>query len=228
MTENKLIYDQRERLNQVIDDSEISDRYIMFLYDVKRAKYLRNDLNNLQKTVDNSIVQEFCLDMKEVSTNECGLDYDCDTIMKSVKPIPKPLELHLKSALTNVKPTNKISVPFNFVEKNRALYSQYSPFNKSVFAFLDVDSHIYLISMSPLVKMIDCITVSGIFESPQDLQDYRNCCNCTEVTCYDSDLTDYPLQAHHIDSIGQEIFKQLTDKLRIPEDNINNSNNDQS
>lgn len=224
MTENKLIYDQRERLNQIIDDSEISDRYIMFLYDIKRAKYLRRDLNDLQKTVDNSIIQEFCLEMQEASINDCGIDYDCGTIMKSVQPIPKPLELHLKSAITKVKPTNKIALPFNFLDKSRAITSNYSSFPNSIYAFLDTDLHIYLVSTSPLVKMIECLTVAGIFESPSDLQNYKNCCGCDNITCYDSNLTDYPLQGHHIDMISEEIFQTLVNKLKVQEDQINNSN----
>lgn len=224
MTENKLIYDLREKLNQIIDDSEISDRYIMYLYNLKRAKYLRQDLNNFQKTVDNSIIQEFCLEMEEVSINDCGVDYECGTIMRSVKPIPKPLELHLKSAITKVKPTNKTSLPFNYVEKSRAILSNYSSFPGSVYSFLDVDLHIYILSTSPTVKMIDCLTVAGIFESPEQLRDYKNCCDCSNITCYDSDLTEYPLQAHHIDTISEEIFQVLVNKLKIPEDKINNSN----
>ena len=224
MTENKLIFDQRERLSQVIDDSDISDRYIMFLYNLKRAKYLRQDLNNLQKTVDNSIIQEFCLEMEEVSINDCNVDYECGTIMRSVKPIPKPLELHLKSAITKVKPTNKIALPFNYVDKSRAIYSQYSVFGNSIYSFLDVDLHIYLVSTSELVKMIDCLTVAGIFESPEELYNYKNCCGCNDsLPCYDSDFTEYPLQAHHIDTISEEIFQVLVNKLKVPEDKINNS-----
>jgi len=226
MTENKLIFDIRERLNQVIDDSEISDRYIMYLYNLKRSKYLRNDLNNLQKTIDNSIIQEFCLEMEEVSINDCNVDYECGTIVRSVKPIPKPLELHLKSAITKVKPTNKTALPFTHIDKSRAIFSQYSPYAGSIYSFLDVDLHIYLISTSPTVKMIDCLTVAGIFESPEELRDYKNCCGCNDVTCYDSDLTDYPLQAHHIDSISEEIFQLLVNKLKIPEDKINNSDSE--
>lgn len=223
----ELEYDVRELLHQYGDDTTISSRYIMYLWGTKRSKYLRNDLNNLQKTIDTSILQTLCLELEEVSINQCGLDYDCETIMRTKKPIPKPLELHLKSAITSVKSTNRIDVPFNFVEKSRAIYSKFSPFGKAIYSFLDDDMHIYLISESEVVKMIECITVTGIFEDPLDLKNYTNCCKCeTPTTCFNEDTTEYPLQAHHIDSIREEIIQTLIRTLQIPEDKANNSNDD--
>jgi hypothetical protein len=146
MTISKLVYDVRTAIRDTVDDTRFSDKYIIYLYNLKRSKYLRNDANNLQKLIDTSILQKFCMDMEEVSINECGLDYDCDTIMRSKTTIPLPLELHLKSAITEIKPSVKITKPFNFVNKERAIWSQYSPFAESIYAFLDIDKKIYLIS----------------------------------------------------------------------------------
>lgn len=225
MTISKIIYDIRTAIKDTVDDSKFSDRYITYLYNLKRSKYLRNDANNLQKLIDTSILQKFCMDMEEVSINECGLDYDCGTIMRSTKVIPTPLELHLKSAITEVKPTLKITQPFNFVNKERAIWSQYSPFSESIYAFLDTDKKIYLISKSETVKLIDCITVTGIFEDPLELKNYKNCCGCDDaITCFDEDTTEYPLQAHHIDNIRNEIIQTLVGTLKLPEDKINDAN----
>jgi hypothetical protein len=225
MTISKLVYDIRTAIRDTVDDTRFSDKYIIYLYNLKRSKYLRNDANNLQKLIDTSILQKFCMDMEEVSVNECGLDYDCDTIMRSKTTIPLPLELHLKSAITEVKPTLKITKPFNFVNKERAIWSQYSPFAESIYAFLDTDKKIYLISKSETVKLIDCVTVTGIFEDPLELQNYKNCCNCKDSKpCFDENTTEYPLQGHHIDSIRLEIIKDLVGSLNIPEDKINDAN----
>lgn len=222
---SKLIYDVRTAIKDTVDDSRFSDRYILYLYNLKRSKYLRNDANNLQKLIDNSVLQKFCMDMEKVSVNECGLDYDCGTIMRTKGTIPIPLELHLKSAITEVKPSVKITKPFNFVNKERAVWSQYSPFSDSIYAFLDTDNYIYLISKSETVKMIDCVTVTGIFEDPLELQNYKNCCGCDDVKpCFDENETEYPLQAHHIDNIRLEIIRDLIGSLNIPKDEINDAN----
>ena len=166
------------------------------------------------------------MELEKVSISECGLNYDCETIMRTKLPIPTPLELHLKSAITEVKPSIITGKPFNFVTKEKAIWSQYSTFPESIYAFLDTDMKIYLISKSETVKLIDCITVTGIFEDPLELQNYKNCCGCEDSKfCFDENETDYPLQAHHIDSIKSEIVQSLIGTLQIQEDQINDANN---
>jgi hypothetical protein len=224
-TTAEIIYDVREAVRQTTDDSEISDKYILYLYNIKRSKYLRQDLNNLQKTIDISILQTLCLELEEVNVNECGLDLECETIMRTKRPLPKLLELHLKPSIVTVKPTTRTSLPFNFTTKERAIYSKYSPFNRSIFAFLDADNHIYLISESDEVKLLECLTITAIFEDPLELQNYTNCCGCTpaENPCFDYFNSKYPIQAHHIDIIRNEIVQTLIGTLSFPEDKNNNS-----
>lgn len=224
MTIAQLIYDVRESIRQVTDDSNLSDRYIIYLWNLKRSKYLRNDLNNYQKTVDNSILQKLCLELEEVSISECNIEYDCGTIMRTKQKIPTPLELSLKTAITEVKPVTRLVVSFNFVNKERAVYSKYSNFGNAIYAFLDEDEYIYLVSESNAVKLIECVTVTGIFENPLELKNYKNCCKCEIPTaCYDDLTTEYPLQAHHVDNIRAEIVKTLIGTLQLPDDKNNNA-----
>jgi len=222
---NELIYDIREGLREFSDDSEIDNRYIIYLYNIKRSKYLRRDLNNYQKTTDNSIKQTLCLEMEEVSIDECGLDYNCETILRSVKPIPTPLELHTKVAITTIKPTNRISKPFNFVSKDRIPYIEGSSFSSSIYTFIDVDNHVYVYSLSDAYRLIECLTVTGIFENPLELENFSNCCGCSSDTekCFDINNTEYPIQPHYIDLIREEIIKDLLITKRIPEDKTNDS-----
>lgn len=229
MNLNKIIYDVREMIKLYSDDSEISDRYITHLYNIKRAKYLRQDLNNMQKTTDVSITQTFCLGLEVVSADVCGMDIQCDKILRTKKPIPNPIELHTKVAITSVRPTNRISIPFNFVSKEKALYSQNSPFNKGIFAFLDNDKRIYLLSTTDTLNLMECVTVTGVFEDPLDLVNYTNCCNCTEPTtvCFDEATTDYPIQPHYVDLIKSEIVAELVKRINLQEDRENDANDHQ-
>jgi hypothetical protein len=222
-----IIYDVRESLKAYTDDSEISNEYIIYLYGIKRSKYLRQDLNNYQRTTDISVTQTLCLGLERVSVNECGLDLDCATIVRTKKPIPQPLELHIKSAITSVKSTERISIPFNFVTKQKAIYSQYSPFNKAIFAFLDNDKYIYLISEDETLNLLECLTITGVFEDPLELANYSNCCSCENMSpCFDEMTSNYPLQPHYIDLIKNEIVNELIKKLNIQEDTKNNSVDD--
>lgn len=222
-TIKELIYDVREVLNQYADDSNLSDRYILHLWNLKRSKYLRNDLNNLQKTTDISTTQTLCLEVEEVSAEQCGINYSCDTILRTVKPIPKPLELNLNPAIISVKSILRLDKPFNFVTKAKALYSNNAPFKNGVYVFLDDDLRLYFVSgMSELKAFLECITVTAIFENPDELKNYFNCCNCeTPAQCFDDDIDQYPIPAHHIDSIRNEIVELLLNKFKFPEDKVN-------
>lgn len=218
---DKIIYDAREAINAYTEDLEIDNRYIIYLYGIKRAKYLRQDLNNLNKTIDLSIQQQLCLDMIEVSSNECSLDFECDTLLRSKDPLPKLIELHTKSAIINVKPSNRMAIPFNFMTKERLYYLEGASYPNSMYAFLDTDGHIYVYSNNDSYKMLECISVTGVFEDPLDLANYRNCCGCDDVQpCFDELTSEYPLQPHFIDLIKNEIVQELILKLRIPEGNV--------
>lgn len=221
---NEIIYDVREALNAFSDDYEVDDRYILYLYDIKRAKYLRQDINNYQKTIDNSVKQTICLGMEEVDGNECSIDYSCGTILRSKQSIPRPIEAHTKVAITKVKPVTRIGVPFSFISKDKAPFIENSPFPNALYAFLDVDNYIYVYSKSESYKLLDCITVTGVFEDPTSLSTYSTCCNCEESSaCFDINESDYPLQPHYIDVIREEIIKDLIRSMQIPEDKVNNS-----
>lgn len=225
---NKIIYDIRESLSLRSDDSEIDNRYISYLLGLKRAKYLRQDLNNFQRTTDITVTQTFCSKLVKVSASECLTDFSCEFIYRTEKPIPKPIELHIKSAITSVKPVSRTSVPFSFITKQMASFALTgSAFPNRIYAFLDNDMHIYLISSNEAIGLIDCLTITGIFEDPLLLSEYSNCCNCeNETPCFDEENTEYPLQPHYVDLIKLEIVKELSILNKIEEDEINNSDDD--
>ena len=219
---NKIIYDIRETLKSYTEDNELDNRYLIHLLNLKRAKYLRQELNNYQRTTDVSVTQTLCLELEEVSSLQCGINISCEKILRTKKPIPQPLELHIKSSIINIKSSKRLDIPFNFISKEKAVYSKYSPFNKSIYVYLDNDKHLYLISELNTLNLIDCITVTGIFEDPLELKNYYNCCECeTPSSCFDEEISNYPLQPHYIDLIKSEISKELILNLKTPEDTVN-------
>lgn len=224
---DKLVYDVREYIKSFTDDSEIDDRHIIHLYNIKRVKYLRQGLNNYQRSIDNSILQTLCVGLEEVSISECDISYECGKILRSKQPIPTPIELHTKVAITKVKPTNRISIPFSFVNKDKIAFLEGATFKNNLYAFLDDDEYIYIISPNDeAYKLLECITVTGIFEDPLELSKYSNCCNCTTTApCFNELESDYPLQPHYIDIIKQEIVNELIGVRQTVEDKTNDSNN---
>lgn len=220
----ELIYDVREAVREYQDDSELDNRYITYLYNIKRAKYLRRELNNYSRSIDNSSQQTLCLSMELVDGDDCG--DDCPKLLRSTLVLPKPLELHSKVAIARVRPSNKISIPFNFITKERIAFIEGTSFVDSLYAFIDTDNYLYVYSLGDGYKLLDCVTVTGVFEDPISLADYPACCDCTAFTnpCYNELEDDYPLPPHFIDVIREEIVKDIVRTMTINEDKENDSN----
>ena len=224
MTLDKLIYDIREATKDYSDDSEVDDRFIIYLYNIKRAKYLRQDLNNYQKTADNSIQQTFCEEVEVISADTCGLDLSCETLLRTKRVIPKPIELSSKTAIIRVKAPNHFTKPFDFITKDKFFYAIDAPFPNGIYSFLDDDGYIYIYSGDESYKLIDCISITGVFEDPLELGAFNDCCGCdTSTTCFDEYSTDYPLQPHYIDLIRQEIIADILRTFEVPEDKENDA-----
>ena len=62
----QITYDVREALKLYSDDVEVTNSYIQYVYNIKRSKYLRRELNRFQRTADNSALQTFCIKLEEV------------------------------------------------------------------------------------------------------------------------------------------------------------------
>ena len=74
-------------------------------------------------------------------------------------------------------------------------------------------------------KLLECITITGVFQDPSDLSNYTNCCDCSieDSPCYNEITDEYPLQPHYIDVIREEIVKDILRTKQVKEDNTNDS-----
>jgi len=221
---SEVIYDIREGLKKYTDDSELDDRYIGYLLNAKRAKYLNQKLNQLGRNFNNIVLQTFCLETEVVSANECGLGFECDNMVRTKKPIPETIQLIDKDAIERISPSNRLSQKFNMIPREKAPHYLNSPYSHKIKAFIHNDGHIYFISSKMI--FLECVTVSGVFFNPLDLQNYKDCCNCDDSNkCFDLDVTDYPLQSELLDLVRLEVIKELAGLDNIPEDKDNDAEN---
>jgi len=75
---DKLIYSVREGLKDYSDDSDLSDRFIVFLLDIKRAQLISQKLNSYTTRTPSNAVQSLCIGLEEVNRYKCGIDINCD------------------------------------------------------------------------------------------------------------------------------------------------------
>lgn len=224
-TVKEVIYDVKESLKKYSDDSEYDDRYILYLYNIKRAKYLRQLLDDKTRGIDSVLIQSLCLEFEEVDKGLCGLEVGC-TIMKSVKPLPKLLEVRNRNTLISIQPAVMLSKQFKVIDFTQASYILDRPYSNGIYVTVDADGYIYLISNNDEHKLITCLYLTALFENPSDLEDYTNCCGCeieTADSCFEEDSI-YPAPSFIIDLCRDEIIKLLLGtREQIKEDKDNNS-----
>tara|TARA_R110000796_G_scaffold236214_1_gene355465 strand:+ start:35060 stop:35737 length:678 start_codon:yes stop_codon:yes gene_type:complete len=202
----EIVYDVREGIKEYSDDSEFSNEYIIYLYNIKRAKYLKQRLDRLGRKFDTRVLQTICICLEEVDANQCSIDAGCDKILRSKKQIPDLLQLSDKDAIERVGPSTKLSVKYNNISKEKATYYLKSNFANKIKSYLDDDGYLYLFSSQPIFT--ECISISGVFENPLDLVGYDRCGE-ENTSCFDEMKDDYPLTPDLIDIIRIEIINEL-------------------
>lgn len=222
-TKSQIVYDVKELLKKYSDDVEYDDRHILYIYNLKRAKFLRQLLDDKTRNFDNILIQSVCLSFEEVDKGLCGLKVGC-TIMKSKQPLPKLLEVRNRSTLISIQPSVMLSKTFKVVSWEQASYILDKPYSNSIYVVQDSEGYLYLISKNNEHRLIECLYLRCIFEDPTELEDYFDCCGCDKPkNCFDEDAT-YPAQSFLIDLIRDEIIKLfIGSKEQIQEDNDNNS-----
>lgn len=225
-TKLEVIYDVKELLKKYGDDSEYDDRHILYLYNIKRAKFLRQLLDDKTRRFDNILIQSICLSFEEVDKGLCGLEVGC-TIMKSTRPLPQLLQVRNRNTLVSIQPAVMLSKQFKIINFTEASYILDRPYSNGIYVTVDTDGYVYLISNNDEHKLITCLYLTAIFENPSDLEEYPKCCDCEntldEESCFEDD-SEYPAPSFMIDTIRDEIIKLLLgSKEQIKEDKDNNS-----
>lgn len=226
---DKLVYDVREALAQYQDDSLITDDYIIFILNNIRSKIIRNQLNNYQDVISPLMLQSFCLELEEVSAYDCGYDLNCDTIIRTARPVPIPIKHHYGLALTTVRTMDRLGKSLRSIEPEAASYFMNSRFSNSIYYFVGSDLRLYFVSKNTMLKLMDCISITGIFADPLELEDYSTCCGCdtdVEAKCFNMYESDYPIDPSMVDDLTRLAIEKLLNKLQINTDNSNNATDD--
>lgn len=225
-TKLQVIYDVKETLKKYSDDSDYENRHILYLYNLKRAKFLRQLLDDKTRNFDAILMQSFCLGFEEVSKDLCGITSTC-TVLRSVKPLPRLLQVKNRSTLISAQFSEAFTQPLKVIDFLQAPYILDKPYNSGTYLTIDSENYAFIISKFPEHKLISCLYFTGIFEDPSELEDYDNCCSCETVKpCFEDD-DEYPAQSFLIDLIRDELVKLfITTKEQVKEDRDNNSNDD--
>lgn len=214
MTLNELIYTVRESIRRYTLDSTVDDREIIFQINLHRALYFKNELNKNYRDALETNKQTICLNVSPYEKDNC--------VLISNQTLPKFIELHESPSISRITSYLQHDIPFDIVSFNKFPFAGNGRFNKkNVFITLTPESKLFLKSGNPQLSMIDKILVTGVFENPLALQDFK--CDLEQSEeCFSYDK-EYPLAPHAFIYFLPNITNYFLNKLQIPVDQSNNS-----
>lgn len=212
-TRLEIVYSIKELMKEHTDDSLMSDKHILFLFDTHRAKFLRQLYSNRAKALDNSAKQQLCLNMETVDRGVCGIDTGC-TIRRSKKRIPDLLSLQGRSALISAGPAVVGSKKFEVLNASSVAQIMNDKY-ASTSVFID-DGYLYMAGYSPAEMLLKCVRIEGVFSNPNELEGFLNCCGCedTAEACI-TDETTYPVPGHLLPDLSQAVLKDFLTTLQV-------------
>lgn len=195
MTFNQYAYDIWEAMRAtLVDDDSVDLRQVKFWLNTQRALFLRNEYNKDNRNIDPHVLQSFCMELEHADSSECcNIGSGC-TVVRTVNELPVPIELYQGDMLTYVGPIGKFRSTYLRTNRNMAPFVNNGRFNRNIVHWLLHNHRIYLIfhQQNMEVKLLKYISVSGVFEDPEQLRELLDCPGGTH--CY-TDETEYPIGA---------------------------------
>jgi len=217
-TFNEIIYDVMEiiRGNQISDDTEISEKQVIYQIDNQRALWLRKE----KDSIDSQVIQDLgCLELVEVDAAECcSIELGC-VVLRTKKMLPKFVKLHTGLGVTRVGPIHKLKLPFTYTDYDKALYTAQAEnkYSKGVLSFL-LNGYVYVIMIDPNMIHLTHLNVRGVLASPADFVGFK--CDMEGTACFSFD-DDYPINNHMIPYLKEQVLAQFGMSLKIPKDSAN-------
>lgn len=220
---SEIIYDIREILNEYSDDSNYSDEHILYLYNLKREKALRQLYDDKSRNFDKIVQQSLCLTLNEIDKGLCGITVDC-SVLRSTQTLPKLLAVRNRDTLLSVTASVMLSKSFKIIDYFQADLILSRPYSNGIYVTFDTEGYLYLFSKTPEHKLINSVFITGVFSNPSELENYNNSCSCETIveSCFTVD-SEYPAPAYIIDMARDEIIKLLLIKEQSKLDEQNNS-----
>lgn len=214
ITLRKIVYDISELLNISSDDSRFSEEHIAYLVHNKRNMLMKQYMSNLTKEIPKEAIQSVCLALE--TDDNC---LDDQTVVKSILKLPSTLNNTGRNNIVRAYAKNMHFIKnMNVVEYSRFPYLKAGRYNhKQLYITVDPDSYLIIYNTDDRHLLMEDIRIEGVFEDPEEA--YTMSCEDNAIDFWD---TPYPLESALIDPLKNQIVQELTIKYKLPEDEINN------
>jgi hypothetical protein len=220
-TRAELVYMVQDELKNLSDDQTFTFDHVAFLLGKYRAFLLKQRYADIKKQIPNSNYQTICLSVELTdATSICG-----DGIyLKSTEKIPFSLSI----VQPIVSPIDFFGNQITYVNWSRFRFVGNNNFlKKFIYATIGPDNYLYLKSGSPQYMYLENVSISGVFENPDEAIKLSCEAKSGAQDCNEDNLQ-FPIEEALIPPMIQLVVQELTGGLYRPKDNQNNSSDDLS
>lgn len=197
-------------------DLRISDRLIGHFLNISRATLIDkfpSDINwqTICMKLSSTTMSDICPD--------CVLPEGCNTVLKSIDPIPALI------GKDNMKSLTVRLIDGTILGKKNLTNNKYSGYSLAVNSFekqgwFIYNQYLYVISS----ENIPVVFVDGLFADPSKINEYTPCkeSNSSNSICSESSLI-YPVDVKSISSIYELTLRLLSQAYRFGEDTTNDA-----
>lgn len=187
------------------DDNAYSDRQLIFIINYYRAKLIQQDINKgkyLTQYYNQTLGK---VRLIQASKTSCNLP-DCDigdSILRTENSLPKAIDTNDKNLLTYVGAFDG-SKPFQRTTFQKVNFDKYAKYTGDKTKYYELDNYLYIVN--PPSKNLKYIAITGVFENPLEVNEFKiNTCD-EDNDCFDPFNIEYPLGIGYLDTIYKLII----------------------
>ena len=197
------------------DDERLSARQVEFQIGYIRSLLIRRDYEK-GRSINPITEQDLgCVPVELVDKADCcEVEVGC-TILRTVNPVPTPIEVFDRDLVTYVGSVDKTH-SFDEISPARARFINYNKYTRGKTRWFYMGDYIYILNN----KDLKYINIRGIFEDPREAASYSH---CTGEPCFTMD-SDYPIASWMIQPVTEMILKgEVKESMIFPQDNKNDA-----
>jgi len=218
-TLKQLVYDLQESIHTYTTDSNYSLEYLAYQVIAARALLLQQKFSQRSFIISQKLRQHFYADLELAEENE--FFQGVGTILRTKDPIQYPLEPFNFKSNIRITSGSYTDISFSLVTPDRFPYVGNSKWIQNIiYVTIGSDWRMYFTSSNPAVKLLENVKISFVAENPEEAY--------PASIQYDASVDYWDMEFHlendMIIPITDLITKKLVQSLTIPEDKVNDSN----
>lgn len=207
------------------DDSRLSYRHIYNKLLTVRSKLITNELNKKQKLSQWNYQTLPCVELVLVPPHNCPCipPIGCN-ILRTKYRLPEPLMGLSKNTIKTVSTIDR-NILINEIAINSIKYQSSNKYTSKKMNYFVEDGYLYITTSSKL----EIITITGIFENPLEVENFKNYCNsdCVDCNkCINYLEEDFPIDLNLVDSLVEISSVELVQNFNKSIEDITNNSRD--